>query len=86
MKAWRVTRFRHSGRLEIDHAGRVGRAVKLWYEEAAKHRGWENPAPRLFSWPAEQIERRVDTVALESCHFLSALFLPGLFPKAMTFR
>ena len=41
--------------LDPDHAGRVGKAVKLWYEEAAKHRGWEKPALRVFSWPAEQI-------------------------------
>ena len=41
--------------LDPEHLGRVTKAVKLWYEEAAKHPGWEKPALRVFSWPAEQI-------------------------------
>ena len=41
--------------LDPDHAGRVTKAVKNWYGEAAKHPGWEKPALRVFSWPAEQI-------------------------------
>jgi hypothetical protein len=34
---------------------RVTRAVKVWYDEAAKHPAWEKPALRVFSWPTEQI-------------------------------
>jgi hypothetical protein len=41
--------------LDCDHAGRVTRAVTSWHGETAKHPGWEKPAIRLFSWPAEQI-------------------------------
>ncbi|HEU4500854.1 MAG TPA: hypothetical protein VFR82_04320 [Nitrospira sp.] len=41
--------------LDPDHAARVANAVKQWYAEAAKHPGWEKPALRVFSWPAEQI-------------------------------
>jgi hypothetical protein len=41
--------------LDPERAGRVSKAVKQWYEEAAKHPGWEKPALRVFSWAAEQI-------------------------------
>jgi hypothetical protein len=41
--------------LDPDHAARVARAVKDWYAQAANHSGWEKPALRVFSWPAEQI-------------------------------
>ena len=41
--------------LDPEHVGRVDRAVKQWYGEAAKHPGWEKPALRMFSWAAEQI-------------------------------
>jgi len=41
--------------LDPDHVGRVTRAVKLWYGEVANHPGWEKPALRVFSWPAQQI-------------------------------
>jgi nitrogen regulatory protein PII len=41
--------------LDHDHAGQVSQAVKQWYGEAARHPGWEKPALRVFSWPAQQI-------------------------------
>jgi hypothetical protein len=41
--------------LDPDHAARVAKAVKDWYAQAADHPGWEKPALRVFSWPAEQI-------------------------------
>src|ERR671911_1797389 len=39
--------------LDPDHAARVPTAVKDWYAQAANHPGWEKPALRVFSWPAE---------------------------------
>ena len=41
--------------LDLERVERVSQAVKLWCEEAVKHRGWEKPAVRVFSWPADQI-------------------------------
>jgi hypothetical protein len=34
---------------------RLAQAVKQWYAETAQHPGWEKPALRVFSWPADQI-------------------------------
>jgi hypothetical protein len=41
--------------LDAEHVERVSRAVRLWYDEAAKHPGWEKPALRVFSWKTDQI-------------------------------
>jgi hypothetical protein len=41
--------------LDSDHMARLAQAVKQWYAETAQHPGWEKPALRVFSWPADQI-------------------------------
>ena len=41
--------------LDPQHVAQVTKSVKAWYEEAAKHSGWEKPALRVFSWSSEQI-------------------------------
>ncbi|SPP65855.1 conserved hypothetical protein [Nitrospira lenta] len=30
-------------------------AVTGWYEETAKHPGWQKPSIRVFAWPCTQI-------------------------------
>ncbi len=41
--------------LDSDHSARVSSAVKAWYEEAARHPGWQKPSIRVFSWPCQQV-------------------------------
>lgn len=38
-----------------EHAARISKAMKAWYEDAAKHPGWQKPSVRVFTWPCQQV-------------------------------